>query len=269
MEFAKINKNRLIEAYTVDKKSTYEIAEEFGTHSSKIRRALTFLGVERRKASEAQSNTIRRGRSNHPTKGKKFTKEQRDRLSEAKSKSWAEMSPEAKERFAQVSKDKWDAMSESDRQDLRQMAFEAIRQSSQIGSKTERYVKAGLEEKGYYVVHHAKNIIPSEKLEVDFYIPDYKVAIEIDGPSHFLPIWGEEKLKKQQSADIIKQGLLLSAGIVILRIRQIDKTMSLKRMRDVLNLIVEELEKVEKKFPGPNNRLIELEVKDGITRRCS
>ena len=46
------------------------------------------------------------------------------------------------------------------------------------------------------------------------------IAIEIDGPSHFLPVWGEDALKKNISYDQKKQGLILGRGLTLIRIKQ-------------------------------------------------
>jgi hypothetical protein len=43
--------------------------------------------------------------------------------------------------------------------------------------------------------------------------------------------------------------------------------MSVKRMKDVYDLILSELRKIEVEFPPVGKRLIELEIKDGVTRR--
>lgn len=93
------------------------------------------------------------------------------------------------------------------------------------------------------------------------------MAIEVDGPTHFLPIWGNDKLQKQQSADIIKQGLLINSGYAVIRVRQIDKNISLTKMDDVFNAVLSIIKEVENKFPEKSKRLIEIEVNDGITKR--
>lgn len=266
MEFASVNKQRLITSYLDEKKSACEIAKEMGTNQSKIRRALKFLGVPIRSYSEAQKIALDSGQAVHPTKGKKLSKKTIDQISVARSKAWHDMTDEQKDSIKNVKREQWAKMSISERQNLQKMAHAAIRESSSIGSKTERFVSEGLENEGYGIIVHARNLIQSEALEVDMFVPELKTAIEIDGPSHFYPVWGEDKLKKQQSADLTKQGLLLTAGYVIIRIRQLDKTMSKKRMKDIFDLVVDELRKIEFEFPEKHNRLIEIEVKDGISR---
>jgi very-short-patch-repair endonuclease len=56
-------------------------------------------------------------------------------------------------------------------------------------------------------------------MSIDIFLNDHGVAIEIDGPSHQLPIWGEAKLIKTQQIDDMKTGLLISTGIRVIRIK--------------------------------------------------
>ena len=87
-----------------------------------------------------------------------------------------------------------------------------------------------------------------------------KIAIEVDGPAHFLPIWGEENLQKRVKSDAIKSGLLLTAGFVVLRIKHITKNLSQKKQRDLLLEIVSIVETVGNKPPPLQDRFIEIEL---------
>lgn len=42
-------------------------------------------------------------------------------------------------------------------------------------------------------------------LELDIYIPEKNIGIELNGPCHYIPIFGEEELKKTQNKDVIKK----------------------------------------------------------------
>jgi very-short-patch-repair endonuclease len=267
MQYAIVNAVRLRIAYLDEKKSVPMIAQELGTNETKVRRALKFLGVPIRSYAEAQSVAIANGQAKHPTKGKKLSKETINTISAKRSQAWIDLPEEEKQKFRDAKKQQWDNMTESAKYELRSAAYAAIRESAEIGSKTERYVSAALEEEGYGVIVHARNLIQSRALEVDMFVPDLKTAIEIDGPSHFTPVWGDDRLKKQQSADTVKQGLLINNGYVLIRVIQRDKSMSVKRMKDVYELILLELRKIEEAFPPVGKRLIEIEIKDGVTRR--
>lgn len=265
MEFAKRNKDKIIEMYNSGM-SSYQIAAELKTYSTKILRALSFLGVERRDGSEAQKVALANGRSEHPTKGKKLTDSHLKNIGKGRSEAYKKLTPEEKQKLVEMGKATWDAIPVEKREEIRRLAMESIRESSRIGSKTERHVHKELVDRGFKVEFHKKNILPGSKLEVDMYIPECRTALEIDGPGHFLPLWGEEKLAKQQSSDIVKQGALLKAGINILRVRQLDKSISMTNMDNLLRAVLLELETIYKSNKK-NPSLIEIEVKDGETRR--
>jgi len=260
MRFARENKEQILRMHE-EGCSSYEIAENLGTYSTKILRALKFLGAEKRDYSEAQKLALKRGRSKPPIeKGSKLTEDHKFKVSEGRAKAWSETSDEERERLSQISKDNWLAMSEEDKQNLRSLAAQAVREAATEGSKTERFLRKNLTEQGWTVRFHERNLIPDNKLEVDLYISDIKTAIEVDGPSHFLPIWGEESLQKHQKADTVKTGLLINEGYVLLRVKQMTKSLSQKKMRVVLDAITEQLNKIADDFPSKENRLIEIEV---------
>ena len=104
-------------------------------------------------------------------------------------------------------------------------------------------------------------IIPSENLEIDLYIPELKTIIEVDGPSHFLPIWGEDKLQKQINADLRKSGALLSKGYIVIRIKSLGQESLAKRER-MSQEVIDHLNKIKEKFPKlpvRSKRFIEVE----------
>jgi len=101
-------------------------------------------------------------------------------------------------------------------------------------------------------------IIPAENLEIDLYIPELKTIIEVDGPSHFLPIWGEDKLQKQVNADLRKSGALLSKGYAIIRVKSLGSE-SLAKREYLIEQVLNQLQSISKKFPPKSKRFIEVE----------
>ena len=86
-------------------------------------------------------------------------------------------------------------MSVDQKEQMQRKRVDAIRKSAKEGSKLEKFFQEKLSQAGFNVRMHVVTI-PAENLEIDLYIPDLKTIIEVDGPSHFLPIWGEDKLQK-------------------------------------------------------------------------
>jgi len=261
MSSAFINKYKefIIDQYTNHKKSTYEIAQELKTYPNKIRRALNTLGVDLRDKSKAQTIAIQSGRHEHPTKGKKRTEAEKIAISNGMATYWDEMEDKERNRRSKLSKKQWEEMPEEDKANLRKLAAEAVRKASKEGSKIEKFIHEGLTKLGWEVIFHKRGLVSNEKLEVDLFIPSIKTAIEIDGPAHFLPIWGEENLQRHIRADAQKAGLLINRGFVILRVKNIIRNLSQKNMRETLALVAQELEKIKDDFPPVSKRLIEIE----------
>lgn len=65
------------------------------------------------------------------------------------------------------------------------------------------------------VIYNGKEAIESE---LDVYFPSLKLAFEIQGPSHFTPIYGEEKLAAEQKNDQDKRDKCKELGIVLIEI---------------------------------------------------
>jgi very-short-patch-repair endonuclease len=259
-QFLEKYKEYIIDQYVNQKKSTYEIAQDIGTYPNKIRRTLNTLGVDLRDRSSAQTVAIETGRHEHPTRGKKRTEAEKIAISNGMSHFWDNMEETERERRSKISKEQWASMSEEDKANLRRLAAEAVRKASKEGSKIEKFICEGLTGAGYDVIFHKKGLIPNENMEVDLFVPGIKTAIEIDGPAHFLPIWGEESLQKHIRADAQKAGMLINRGYVVLRVKNLIKNISQKRMRDILNQVIGELSKIENKFPPQSKRLIEIET---------
>ena len=103
-----------------------------------------------------------------------------------------------------------------------------------------------------------KLLIPSENLEIDLYIPGLQTIIEVDGPSHFLPIWGQEKLDKQINADLRKTGTLLTKGYVVIRVKSLGQESVAKR-EQMIDSVIEHLKSIDKKKPNRKDCFIEVE----------
>lgn len=61
------------------------------------------------------------------------------------------------------------------------------------------------------LVQNDRSLLPSG-LEIDIFIPSCKLAIELNGPIHYYPLFGESKLRKIQAADVQKQLEIESIG---------------------------------------------------------
>lgn len=261
-----LNITDIVDMYVNQNCSTYVIAKKYNTYPNKIRRALIKHGIELNDKSTAQKKALKAGRSKHPTKGTKRPERVKIQISESVHEHWKSLSDAEYQDRVDKARAQWESMSEGDRKALRDAAAQAVRDASKNGSKMERFLLDKLTLEGYNILFHKKGLIPNNDLEIDLFVPELKVAIEIDGPAHFLPIWGETEAEKQQilqkhiKSDAHKTGLLLSQGLVVIRVKHLTKSLSEKNKRDVLDVVRTELEKIRKKFPSKTKRYIELEV---------
>ena len=100
-------------------------------------------------------------------------------------------------------------------------------------------------------------VVGSEATTVNVGEELISMVMEVDGPSHFEPVWGEENLERNKRSDRQKTGLIISEGMVLIRIKQ-DKRSSQRYFRRVLEQVVQELEKITKEFPKEDQRYIEI-----------
>lgn len=249
-----LTKEYLIKEYVEKERSTSSIAAELNTFPETINRALRKFGIPKRTKGEALATAYKTGSKEHPTKGKKSSKETKLAISESNYRSWHSKTEEEKQEHAQKSKDLWEQKSKKEQDEFIKSGLAGIKKASKLGSKMEHFLAVELRNNGYNIVFHYKNILANEKLEVDIFVKEVGVAIEIDGPSHFFPVWGEEALEKTQKADLQKMGLILGKGLSIIRIRHFGDTKSDKYKRECLRLLLEALNNI-KKQKSPNKYL--------------
>mgnify|MGYP001199210125 CR=1 FL=1 len=254
-----IDESYVIDEYLNNNKSTIQLAKELDTYPNKIKRILQKHGHGRRSRSEGQIAALEAGRAKHPTLGKERTKEEKISISKGVEKNWDNMPKDKRKQISADAKKRWDKIPPTKKREMQEMAGRALRQASIDGSKAEKSLKEKLEENGYTVVLHKKNLIPGQ-YEIDLFLPELKTIIEIDGPQHFLPIWGEDKLQQVIKSDETKNGLLLSHGYCVIRIKYICKNMTLSLGGKLWEIVKPCVEKIEKKFPSKQKRFIELEI---------
>ena len=231
-----------------------EAAALAGTYPNKLRRIAVRAGYQSRSKSEAQSLALDSGRHPHPTKNKGHSQSTKEKISEGVATVWENLSESELEYRRQIGRDVWDSMSEQEQIEFRHKAGEAVRKAAKEGSKLEKFLYAELTKLNYSVELHKKHLIKDHRLHLDLYIPKLRTVIEIDGPSHFLDIWGKDILRRNQQADKKKNGLILSLGLCMIRIRQ-KQALSDKYKRDVLKKLVAKLEEF-KIYPTRDKRYV-------------
>ena len=234
-ELSQIDKQNILHKhYVKEQKSFDEISKMYGTYANKIRRDAKKFNIPIRTKSQAQKNALKKGTIKHPTKGMKRSEETKQKIGMSLLESWSSMDESKLNAFKNKQKQIWNSKSKEERENLQKSATEAIRVSSKVGSKLEKFLLEGLIKDGIDTKFHYEQTLVNTKLQIDLYIPSINLAIEVDGPSHFEPVWGEDSLRKTQNYDNKKQGLILGKGMYLVRIKQ-TMDFSVSRSRLILS----------------------------------
>ena len=232
-----------------------EIASLCSTYANKIIRDAKRLDcVTTRSRSETQKMVLDSGKCEHPTAGKQHSTATKNKIGTSVAETFEALSPQEKQKRSDAAKEKWEQMSPAAQSKFRAAAEAGIRRAAKEGSKLEKFLKERLTKLGYLVEFHRERIVTNQKLHLDIYIPELKVAIEVDGPFHFEPIWGQEILERHMRSDGEKNGLVLAQGWCLIRVRQ-SKRLSNKFKEEIWGELEALILQIQKKFPARGRRL--------------
>jgi len=212
--------NLLRKEYEVGLKSFRDIADEHGTYANKVRRDAIKFKINIRDKSVAQKNALKTGRSQHPTQGKERSEETKNKIGTGVMTSWENLDDETLEKRKEKARQNWESLPEEVKENILHEANTAVRQASKTGSKLELFLFNTLLQDGYVVEFHKEQNLLNTKLQLDLFLPKLNIAIEVDGPSHFAPVWGEDTLKRNKGYDNKKTGLILGKGLALIRVKQ-------------------------------------------------
>lgn len=213
-------KDTIHKLYCEERKSLSQIANDLKTYTNKLRRDAKKFDIPLRNKSEAQKNALSTGVHRHPTKGTQRSVAIKNKIGKSVMESWEKLSPEELKCRQELAREQWNSLSEDKKQEIIKSANEAVRRSSKEGSKLEKFLLQSLINDGFKVDFHKEHVLSNSKLQLDLFIPKLNLAIEVDGPSHFDNIWGDQALSRNTKYDQKKEGLLVGKGIRLLRIKQ-------------------------------------------------
>lgn len=242
----------------IDKQLSWaEIAKQVDSYAQKVRRDAIKLGIKSRDKADAQIVALAHGRNVHPTKGKKLSNETKAKISENMGQVWDNLSEEEREKRSQIGKESWDKKSDQEKELFFRKSVAAIRQAAKDGSKMEKAIFKALSDNGYKVLKHQEHVLKNERFHIDLYVPSCRTAIEIDGPMHFEPVFGQEKMQKRQFKDSEKNGLILSSEMALIRVK-LDRRESQRFTAHIISQILDLLQKIKTEFPKKNERYFEI-----------
>jgi very-short-patch-repair endonuclease/predicted XRE-type DNA-binding protein len=234
---------RLIE---VEKLSTYKVAEQVGCNQSHIVRMVAKYNkqnpnnpIKKRNKSEAQKNYIKQA-GKHQRDGTTHDEITKDKISDKMREFYdSEEGEAAKDRIREFRQQEWAEKSEAERAAILADLQQANRAKMQAGegSNFENFLAEQLSAHGFRVEQRTKAWTPGQKFHVDIAMPTEKIIIEVDGPTHWAPIYGDEELHKVEVKDARKDGVLNANGWNVLRVQDASGSTTRARFMRVLDTI--------------------------------
>lgn len=108
--------------------------------------------------------------------------------------------------------------------------------------KPSGYQRSGAEDEMIVLIQRdfpALKIVPNDRqtlssgLEIDIHLPEAKLAIELNGPVHYRPIYGEERFAKVQAKDVLKHAEIQAKGLALL-VLDVSRLKSKKRQHEFI-----------------------------------
>jgi very-short-patch-repair endonuclease len=252
-------KRRIIQTqYTENKKSFGTIAKECNTYSNRLLRDAKKFNIPIRTKSEAQKNALSTGAHKHPTKGRQRSESEKMNIGSGVMKNWSKADAKRLAQKKESAKILWEKKTKEEKQLMLSKANVAVRKSSKIGSKMEHYILDFLVANNYKVDFHKEDILVNTRLQIDLFLPTMNIAIEVDGPSHFSPVWGEEVLSRNIAYDQKKSGLIVGKGYRLIRIKQ-KRDFSKSRAA----MVCDKLKKTLDSIQATSSKIIEIEDNNG------
>lgn len=206
----------IYELHLNKKMSIRTIAKQLNTYPLKICRFCNKHQIPIMTASESLKGGYENGTLTNPRKGVTLSEVEKLNIAEAQHKAWESLTDEERVNRGKTQQEAFSKR--TDKETFSKKGSQAVRKAASEGSKLEKFLIELFKEKGIDFIHHYKGMFGNSNLEADFFIPEYNVVLEVDGPSHFLDVFGVYSFAKQVEADQKKNALVLDMGASMLRI---------------------------------------------------
>mgnify|MGYP001607474043 CR=1 FL=1 len=235
-----------------DKVSIREIARRLNTYPVKLLRFCKRYGIPVLTKQESLLAAYESGRVIPQALGKTKTEAEKIKIGDSQHKYWASLSQKEKNVRSQQQSEIFSKRKDKD--EFSRKGCQAIRKAADEGSKLEKALIKFFDKTNIAYYHHYAGLLPTTKLEIDFFLPGLNVVIEVDGPSHFSANFGIENYAGQLDADQRKNGLVLGLGASIIRVQH-NRTLYPRDHRNVCHWLNQTL-------PLLNNELKVINVDD-------
>ena len=217
------------------------VAKKVGVPLATLSRFMRKCGIIMRTKEQAQKNYLKD--HNHQMTGRKHSDETKKKISHSLGDFWDGLNDKERAEFKrQIGsgwRRKWESMSKVEQKATMERLSLQAKQSQGKGSRLERFIAEELRGRGYLVEERSIHYTAGKDFEVDLALPNEMVALEVDGPTHFLPIYGKEHLEQQQDRDDRKDNMINAIGYSVLRVRDNNGPLSQLRIDKIEEAIQE------------------------------
>jgi very-short-patch-repair endonuclease len=241
-----IDMNELRRCIEVEKMSTYKTAEVLGCNQSHVVRLIAKHNkanpdtpIKKRNKSEAQLNYLKKT-GTHQREGTTHSDGTKDAISDKMREFYeSEEGEAAKDKIREFRQQEWAEKTDAEKTAILEDLKSANRAKMQSGegSNFENYLAEQLTEAGYAPDQRTKAWTPGNKFHVDIALPNEKIIIEVDGPTHWAPIYGEAELQKVKDKDARKDMVLHANGWDVLRVQDSSGSTTRARFKRVLDVL--------------------------------
>lgn len=240
-----INEQEVIRLYTEEGKSMRVVSKDLKIPLATLSRFMKKNNIIARSKAQAQKNFLKD--NDHQMKGRTHSDETKKKISHSLGDFWDGLSDvereEVKKKIGSAWKRKWGSMSEIERKTMMEGLALKAREVQGQGSRLERFIAEELRKRGYVIEERSTHYTAGKNFEVDLALPKEMIAIEVDGPTHFLPLYGEEHLEQQQVRDVRKDDMVNAIGMSMLRVRDNNGPLSqlrIDRIEEAIREIIED-----------------------------
>lgn len=240
----------------VDRELTItNIAKILKVSTFAIRSSLIRQGIKIRGRQETIQRLFDKGILQSPMVGKKHKKESKLKIANSVHSTWENKTDQEKAEYGKLRSEIFTKIPDNIKKEMRVKSAQSLRKTTKEGSRLEKFLLGELRKANYKVVFHGK-FLKNSNLEVDLFLPEIGICIEVDGPSHYRDIYEDGTHNKVVKADNEKNGLVTTSGLIMIRIKNDFRSLSNTICREIFEKLSNKLKEIQENRPSIENSLI-------------